>query len=99
MKSGTTIYYDLVHAIKEEFPDFEVIPKLNSKFMWACYYLGLMRFWNPHFMERYITTAFGKVYMPAELIGTEIGADVLRHVGESCFIYLISYFLYPPFLP
>jgi hypothetical protein len=102
MKSGTTVYYDLVHAIKEEFPDFEVIPKLNSKLMWACYYFGLMRFWNPYFMERYITTAFGKVYMPAELIGTEIGADVLRHelvhlrdAKRWGILFYSSYLLFP----
>lgn len=102
MKSGTARYYDLVNSIKDEFPNFEVIPKLNSKLMWACYYLSLMPLWNPLFMSRFITVAFGKVYMPEELIGTEIGADVLRHelvhlrdARRWSILFYLSYILFP----
>jgi len=102
MKGGKDTYEVLVNKIKVEFPDFEVIPKLSSKLMWACYYLTLMRFWNPHFMTRFITVAFGKVYMPAELIGTEIGADILRHelihlrdAKRWNILFYLSYLLFP----
>ena len=102
MKGGKDTYNLLVHAIKIEFPDFVVIPKLQSKFMWACYYLSLMPLWNPHFMSRFITVAFGKVYMPEELIGTDIGADVLRHelvhlrdAKRWKILFYLSYVLFP----
>jgi len=100
--SPVTTFYNLVNDITREFPDFAVIPKNDSKLMWACYYLGLMRFWNPVFMTRYITTAFGKVYMPADLIGTEVGADVLRHelvhlrdAKRWGILFYVSYLLLP----
>jgi hypothetical protein len=100
--SPVTTFYNLVNDITREFPDFAVIPKEDSKLMLACYYLGLMRFWNPVFMTRYITTAFGKVYMPAELIGTEVGADILRHelvhlrdAKKWGILFYLSYFLFP----
>ena len=102
MKSGTTEYYDLVNKIEEDIPGFRVVPKTNSNLMWACYYITLMRFWNPHFMTHYITTAFGKVYMPADLIGTAIGADVLRHEWVHLrdarrwnILFYLSYLLFP----
>ena len=69
----------LVKAIKNEFPNFEVVPKSSSWLMKGLYTFSLMRFWNPHFMEVYITALFGKVYMPERFIGTQIGYEVLRH--------------------
>jgi len=104
MKSVSPVnkYYNLVAEIEEEFPGFRVIEKEGNRFMLFLYHLSLMRFWNPHFMTRFITTAFGCVYMPRDLIGTDIGADVLRHervhlrqAARWGMLFYLSYLLLP----
>jgi hypothetical protein len=79
MNINSKLYYDFVEEIKAEFPKFEIIEKQNSPLMKFIYTITLMRFWNPFFMTAYITTMFGKVYMPRNLIGTLTGYEVLRH--------------------
>lgn len=72
-------YNEVYKEIKAEFPGFDVVVKSASKFMWFLYYCGLMRFWCPTYMTNF-TTVFGQtVYMPEYLIGSDSGADVLRH--------------------
>lgn len=100
--SPVTKYYDLVNEIEEEFSDFRVIEKEGNTFMLFLYHVTFMRLWNPHFMTRFITTVFGKVYMPRDLIGTEIGADVLRHervhlrqAAKWGILFYLSYILLP----
>lgn len=96
------IYYDFVDEIKREFPKFEVIEKQNSKLMKFVYVVTLMRFWNPAFMNAYITTMFGKVYMPRNLIGTLTGYEVLRHervhlrdAARFPVLFELSYIFFP----
>lgn len=106
MKNETVKYYDLVNEITREFPGFAVIPKHDSKLMWICYYVALMPLWNRFFMTRYITTVFGKVYMPGELIGSDVGADILRHERVHLrdakrwgILFYLSYLFFPlPFI-
>ena len=54
-------YIDIVEEIKSEFPNFEVIEKGKSFWMRLLFNITLMRLWNPHFMESYVTVMFGKV--------------------------------------
>ena len=56
-----------------------VILKEDNVWMKLLYNITLMRFWNPDFMSAYVTVMFGRVYMPAHLIGTLTGYMVLRH--------------------
>ena len=72
-------YDSLVEDIKKEFPRFRVVPKEDSKLMKLLYLAMLMPLWNREFMEYYVTTFLGTVYMPDRLIGTTVGALVLRH--------------------
>ena len=77
--SYNKLYLDIVADITKEFPKFEVLEKQNSRLMKFVYVVTLMRFWNPYFMTAYVTTMFGKVYMPRNLIGTLTAYEVLRH--------------------
>jgi len=78
-KEMNKLYYDIVEDIKREFPNFEVVEKQNSSLMKFIFNISLMRFWNPYFMTAYVTTMFGKVYMPRNLIGSLTAYEVLRH--------------------
>ena len=96
------LFNELVEEIKAEFPKFQVVKKEDSKLMALIYAVTLMRFWNPYFMEDYITTLFGKVYMPFNVIGTRVGYDVLRHervhlrdAARFPLLFELSYILLP----
>lgn len=91
-----------VEKIKKEFPKFEVVPKQDSKLMKFIYTFTLMRFWNPQFMGYFITTMFGKVYMPKQFIGAPIMVDVLRHelvhlrdMKKYPVLFELTYILFP----
>ena len=95
-------FMNFVDEIKAEFPKFELVKKEDSKFMKFLYAVTLMRFWNPYFREDYITTIFGKIYMPARLIGTGVGYDILRHervhlrdARRFPVLFELSYILFP----
>ena len=99
-------YIDIVEEIKKEFPSFEVIDKKKSILMRLLFNIALMRLWNPHFMELYVTVMFGKVYMPDNLIGTYTGYQILRHERVHLrdakrwpVLFELSYLLFPlPFI-
>lgn len=99
-------YEYLVEQIKSEFPRFQVIEKEKNFWMKLVFSLTLMRFWNPNFMESYITVMFGKVYMPQRFIGTSIGYEVLRHelvhlrdAKKWPVLFELSYIFFPlPFI-
>lgn len=100
------LYSELVNNIKKEFPTFEVVEKESSFWMHALYIASLMRFWNPDFMESYVTVMFGKVYMPKRFIGSETGYRILRHerihlldAKKWPILFELSYLLFPlPFI-
>lgn len=95
-------FNEFVEEIKVEFPKFQLVKKEDSKLMRLIFAVTLMRFWNPYFMEDYITTLFGKVYMPFRVIGTAAGYDILRHervhlrdAARFPILFELSYILLP----
>jgi len=54
-------YYPLVTALRQEIPGFEIRYKNESKLM---KFLGFILFFNKHFMTKFTTTLFKKVYFP-----------------------------------
>lgn len=99
-------YNEIVEELQSEFPRFRVIPKENNVWMKILYSLSLMRFWNPDFMTAYVTVMFGRVYMPAHLIGTYTGYMILRHervhlrdAARWPLLFELSYLFFPlPFV-
>lgn len=101
-RSPVNNFYTLIRELENEFPSFQLVKKEESALMLFLYHISLMKLWNPHFMTRFITTAFGNIYMPEQLIGTEVGADVLRHervhlrdAARWGILFYLSYLLLP----
>ena len=101
-KNNSAEFDAYVEEIKKEFPDFEIVPKQDSRLMKFIYNATLMRFWNPQFMGHFITTMFGKVYMPKQYVGVPAMVDVLRHeivhlrdMKKFPIIFELTYILFP----
>lgn len=95
-------YNTYIEKIKVEFPKFDVVEKQSSLFMKIIFWISLMPVWNPYFMDNYVTTMFGKVYMPKYLIGTTVAIDVLRHevvhlhdMKKYPVLFELTYLLFP----
>ena len=95
---------DIVAELRREFRTFRLVPKERSLLMRAIYRGLLMPLWCPDFMGSFTTVLVSRVYMPADLIGTDEGYGVLRHERvhmRDCFRtgvvpFVLSYLLLLP---
>lgn len=95
---------DMVAELRREFRTFRLVPKERSPLMRAIYRGLLMPLWCPDFMGSFTTVLVARVYMPADLIGTDEGYGVLRHERvhmRDCFRtgvmpFVLSYLLLLP---
>lgn len=65
MKSDSSIYSELVAAVKEDIPEFEVVDKQTSKFMKRLN--KIVKIFNKDFMTWYVTTVYPRIYVPEAL--------------------------------
>jgi hypothetical protein len=104
-----TDYERILLEAKREFPGFQVVPKGTSRFMQILFKVMLMKFWCPEFMIDFTTTIGKTIYMPQDIIGSDLGADVIehecQHIRDSsglmllpfCFSYLFMLPIGPSF--
>lgn len=102
-------YDKLLLEIKEEFSNFELLPKDNSKMMNIIdFILKITSFGkNKFFMQKFVTTIGNKVYLPTEwLIYSEnVKCEILRHervhmrqakeFGNLLFSFLYLFVFFP----
>lgn len=69
----------IIKELQAEFPSFKLVKKHESKFMAFLFTVMLMKYWCPEYMTRFTTVFRCTVYMPEQFIGTDAGADILRH--------------------
>lgn len=74
-----TEFNAIVKDIQDEFPNFKLIPKQQSKLMLAFFYLSLAFLWCPKFMTGFTSVLGTRCYMPERQIGTDVGYLILRH--------------------
>jgi hypothetical protein len=90
---------EVIVLLRSEFPKLKIIPKSESKLMKL---LALVMFWNPSFMDAFTVVFGNNVYMPQRIIGTDQGADILRHEAVHMrdskkyhIFYALSYIILP----
>jgi len=96
VKSDSRIYSELVAAVKEDIPEFEVVDKQSSKFMKRLN--KIVKIFNKNFMDWYVTTVYPRIYVP-ESLPLYMRWTVLAHEWihlrsskKSSALFLLKYF-------